>query len=135
MTERDRTYIAQMRNEGKGYAVIADALGVSRNTVKSYCQRNKLGGAASAGRNNEDCCRNCGKLLIRIPGCKPRQFCDDSCRQKFWNSHRWLVSTKNMEEQTCGFCKRPFKAYAKSGRKYCCHECYIRDRFGGDGND
>lgn len=29
-------------SEGKSYSKIADCLGKSENTIKSYCQRNKL---------------------------------------------------------------------------------------------
>jgi len=38
--------ITQMRSEGFSYAKIAAALGISENTVKSFCRRNNLGGAA-----------------------------------------------------------------------------------------
>ena len=32
----------------------------------------------------------------------------------------------------CKQCGKPFTAYGNKGRKYCCHQCYIVDRFGGD---
>ena len=39
--------IALLRAEGKSYTKIADTLGLSINTVKSYCRRNNLGGNAT----------------------------------------------------------------------------------------
>jgi hypothetical protein len=37
MTDRDKTKIRNMRKDGRGYAEIADSLGLSKNTVKSFC--------------------------------------------------------------------------------------------------
>lgn len=31
----------------------------------------------------------------------------------------------------CPVCKKPFTVYGNANRKYCSHECYIEDRFGG----
>ena len=33
--------------------------------------------------------------------------------------------------RTCPACGKTFSAYGKRNRKYCSHECYIIDRFGG----
>ena len=40
MTENQKEQIASMRLAGASYAAIAATLGLSRNTVKSYCLRN-----------------------------------------------------------------------------------------------
>ena len=36
--------------------------------------------------------------------------------------------------QVCAYCGRFFSSYGKKGRKYCCHDCYIMDRFWSDGD-
>ena len=42
MTNGEKVQIVQMRKRGLGYTEIARSLGMSVNTVKSYCQRNGL---------------------------------------------------------------------------------------------
>ena len=32
----------------------------------------------------------------------------------------------------CEKCGKKFISYGNKDRKYCCHECYIEDRFGGE---
>lgn len=48
MTEGQKTQIANLRGEGYGYVRIAQALGISENTVKSFCRRKKLTGKAAS---------------------------------------------------------------------------------------
>ena len=42
MTKDEKSRIAAMRRDGMGYTKIALELGLSENTVKSYCRRNGL---------------------------------------------------------------------------------------------
>jgi len=72
---------------------------------------------------------------MQTEGRKEKKFCSDRCRNKWWNSHLSEVKRKAMYEYTCPNCKKTFMAYGNRNRKYCSHECYINDRFGGDGND
>lgn len=44
MTELEKQKIIKLRNGGYGYIRIAQTLGMSENTVKSFCRRNSLGG-------------------------------------------------------------------------------------------
>lgn len=46
MNIQQKTEIAFLRSKGYGYTKIAQELGLSKNTVKSYCKRNNLSGAA-----------------------------------------------------------------------------------------
>ena len=46
MNIQQKTEIASLRSKGFGYTKIAQALGLSKNTVKSYCKRNNLSAAA-----------------------------------------------------------------------------------------
>ena len=64
--------IALLRAEGKSYTKIADTLGLSINTVKSYCRRNNLGGNATIMSDSVDgtfCCQ-CGVPLNQTIGKK-----------------------------------------------------------------
>ena len=128
---------AKMRKQGLGYSKIAVRLGLSENTVKSYCRRAGLTGTAECIRQDEGqelSCRTCGVLVRQNPGRKEKKFCSDACRMKWWNSHKHLVRMKAVYEFECAFCKKPFTVYGNAGRKYCSHACYIADRFGGEGN-
>ena len=44
MTEEQKSRINLLRERGLGYIRVAQALGISGNTVKSYCRRDKLTG-------------------------------------------------------------------------------------------
>lgn len=101
-------------------------LGISDNTVRSFCRRNGLGDAAK----NTVACKHCGKLIKIIPKQKPRKFCSDACRTAWWNSHPDCVDRKAVYAYTCSHCGKPFTAYGNKERKYCSHGCYIADRFG-----
>lgn len=138
MTIDEKNRIIQMRKDGLGYGKIAQELGISRNTIKSFCQRNELTGGASTMPEititdvlAEKPCLNCGQPVRQNPGRKEKKFCCDACRNKWWNSHLSQVKRKAMYEFVCPACGKPFTAYGNRNRKYCSHECYIEDRFGG----
>lgn len=113
-----------MREEGKSYQAIASFLGISKSTVQSYCRRNKIKVKNHLNGSQESMyvnCLNCGKELKQISKQKPKKFCSDQCRYKWW-------SLKNSEKKICDYCKKPFMSSTKN-RKYCSHECYINNRF------
>lgn len=137
MTDQQKITIDKMRDGGNSYAAIANALGLSRNTVKSYCQRRGIGGMKQGVDMaiEDKYCPSCGAVLEMIPGRKKKKYCCDACRMKWWNAHKHLVKKKANYEYTCAFCKKPFTAYGNAGRKYCSHGCYIADRFGGGADE
>ena len=135
MTNEQKDRIRELRALGHGYSAIADALGLTKSQVSSYCRRNSLTGTVS---NNDDTnspipgyCKNCGKPVTQSPGKKQVLFCSPSCRQKWWNAHLDMVHRRAYYDFRCAGCGKVFTAYGNSHRKYCSHECYIRDRFGG----
>ena len=128
MTDRQKDRIRQMRAAGYGYMKIAQELGISENTVKSFCQRKGL--SADKG-----ICPCCGAEVKQNPGRKAKKFCSDKCRNKWWNSHPDQIERKARYEFVCAYCKKPFTAYGNAGRKYCCHACYVADRFGGGADE
>lgn len=135
MNSIQKERIALLRVGGESYARIAGILGLSVNTVKSYCRRNNLSGsmAVTAPKTpiGQAFCRQCGKELSQILGKKTLKFCDDECRVKWWNAHPDKVNKRATYSFTCAHCKKAFTAYGNSGRKYCSHQCYINDRFKG----
>jgi hypothetical protein len=131
MNALQKEQIRRMRQDGSGYSRIAQSLGLSENTVKSYCKRNALGGICASLPNPEGAVyRNCGKPIPKLAGRKKRVFCSDACRVVWWNTHPGMVNRKAICSFTCAYCGTEFDSYGNQKRKYCSHSCYISDRFG-----
>ena len=126
MTNQQKEKIKALRSQGISYVKIAEMLGISDNTVRSFCRRSSLGKETK----NTVACKHCGKLIKIIPKQKPRKFCSDSCRTAWWNSHPDCVERNAVYAYTCAHCGKPFTAYGNKKRKYCSHQCYIADRYG-----
>lgn len=133
MTTLQKQKIQQMREEGLSYLQISSALGVSKNTVKSYCKRNNLGGAVAVSVNNntaeQQFCKNCGVPLLKKQGLKPKKFCCNKCRTLWWNGHLDSVNKKAVYSLVCVHCGKTFESYGNKNRRFCCHPCYIYERF------
>lgn len=133
MTTAQKKQLSALRHKGYGYIKIALEMGVSENTVKSYCRRH---GLSQDGLNNIGVCRSCGQAIVNKEKRKPRQFCSDACRIAWWKAHPEEIKQKAVYSFVCDACGKAFTAYGNSRRKYCCHACYLNARFGGkrDGN-
>lgn len=137
MNEAHKKEIKKLRAEGLSYGAISETIGVSVNTVKSYCKRHKLGGiVVDMGKPrldiDKDICQCCGAKLQQAIGRKVKRFCSNRCRNMWWNANLDKVKRMANYDFVCAYCKKQFTSYGNKGRKYCCHECYIADRFGGD---
>lgn len=135
MTDEQRIKIHNLRIAGVGYKRIAEQMQISENTVKTYCKRHGLGGYMAAKVSTSSLgkhfCKCCGVEVKQMPGRKEKKFCSDKCRNKWWNANLDKVNRKAVYEYECAYCKKPFTAYGNANRKYCCHECFVADRFGG----
>jgi len=134
MTIEQKEQIKRLREDGYGYGKIASMLGLSDNTVKSFCRRQGLTKvSANKGGQGDDLhfCKCCGIPIVQMQGRKEKKFCSDTCRMRWWNSHLNEVKRKAVYEFECAFCHRLFTAYGNANRKYCSHDCYVEDRFGG----
>lgn len=139
MTEEQQLQIKKLRANGYGYIKVAQALGVSENTVKSFCRRNNLTGKAAVeasktripADDGKHLCMCCGLFVVQNPGRKEKKFCSDKCRMKWWNKNLDKVKRKAVYEYICPYCGKPFTVYGNSHRMYCSHECYVAARFGG----
>ena len=86
MTPNQKETIIRMRQSGTGYAAIAEKLGISKNTVKTFCRRNDLAGVGGKPADEKPCLQ-CGKPVPQKPGRKQKKFCCDLCRSRYWDSH------------------------------------------------
>jgi len=128
MTAVLKENIINLRSKGESYASIADVLGLSKNTVKSFCQRinappkpAKPIPKISEGRTY---CKHCGNEVPANPGRKPKTFCSPECRTTWWAANPDQIKQKAVYNFVCAYCNQPFTAYGNKTRKYCTHACY-----------
>lgn len=131
MTNEMKEKIARFRKMGWTYGNIGAEIGISKDTVKSFCRRNSLTRIETPSIDASDRCRECGAEIIQKPKRKKQIFCCKSCREKWWAEHADRINKKAVYEFVCAHCGKPFTAYGNKHRKYCSHSCYIANRFGG----
>ena len=147
MTKEQKDRIAQLRASGEGYKRIAESLGISVSTVKSYCQRNGLTAVrpkpisepalaqglthALQGKADSSACEQCGMHITQASGRKLKRFCSTACRMKWWHTHKEQMNHRIVESKICAGCGVEIESYRSDTRKYCSRSCYINHRFKG----
>ena len=121
MTSEQKQEISAMQQAGFGYSKIAKVIGVSENTVKSYCRRQK----ATTVSETTDLCAQCGKPIDKSKR-SSRRFCSDACRIRWWNKQPKADMPYTAH---CACCGKEIQMRRKNERKYCSHRCYITDRY------
>lgn len=136
MTDEEKKQINVYRKSGYGYKQISNFTGLSLNTIKSYCRRNNLTQSdLVSDKIKHYSCQQCGKEILQNEHRKLKRFCSDKCRNKWWNSHLSLVKRKANYQLVCKYCNKTFVVYGNKNRKFCCHNCYVKYRFGGVKNE
>lgn len=134
MTENQKKQILQCRQLGFSYAEISRKMGISVNSIKTYCKRHGLGGIRANSNMLSQIittCEYCDMSVKQNPKRKQKRFCSDKCRNRWWNAHMSQVKKKANYNCICRKCGKPFISYGNKKCKYCSHTCYISDRFGG----
>ena len=131
LTEVQQADIRRKRVEGLGYLKISQEMNLSVNTVHSFCRRNGLAGRIIK-QDEVIPCKCCGHPMTPDHRRKGQKFCSESCRMKWWARNRDKLKKKAIYSFVCAHCGKEFTAYGNTHRKYCSHDCYIADRFGGD---
>ena len=124
--------IRELRLRGVGYRSIAAELGISRDTVRNFCTSRDLSGVAAAQPIPAgNVCLCCGGEIIQPRRGRRRRFCSDACCRKWWAAHPDAIrqSQEAQHHLKCVYCGKEFIVYGNANRRYCCHNCYIRDRF------
>ena len=138
MNTEQKQKVYKMRLEGSSYSKIASALGISENTIKSYCRRNNLNNLMNNLVKNTESklvnkiytnCIYCGKTLIHGRKGHPKKFCSEECRRIWWKANNSQLDKKAWYTLNCIECNKTFKSYGNKNRKFCCHACYILSRF------
>ena len=138
MTIDQKKKIQQMRQEDRSYLEIALTLGISKNTIKSYCRRKNLdtseGSTAKTAVLKRSCeihtdCKQCGKPLVQGKRGQPKKFCSEECRRTWWKGNSSQIAKKAWYTLTCSMCGKEFESYGNKERKFCDHSCYISYRY------
>ncbi len=138
MTEAQAKQIVEMRLNGIGYKSIGTVVGLSRDIVRNYCKSHNLSGYASALKKNVqsriesgEACLYCGGTIIKPKTGRPKKFCSEKCRREWWKNHPDQInrSEQAFYKLTCQCCGKTFRSYGNKNRKYCSHDCYIKNRF------
>lgn len=130
MNDKQKVKIQELRLQGAGYRKIAKEMGLSENTIKSYCRRHPLI-EQKGDLEHVHYCLQCNKVIDQNGKRKEKKFCSDACRMAWWNSHRDKVNHRIVRKLECPCCHETFIVYGNGQRKYCSHTCYVKDRFGG----
>ena len=100
MTEEERLQIKKLRTEGYSYGRIAKILGISRDTISSYCRRKQITILETRANPNESLqyrqCLYCHQLFL-ANSLKNQIFCTTECRRSYWKHMEGEANT--MEEQ------------------------------------
>lgn len=129
MTDTQKLEIQRLRVEGLSYGDISEKMGLSINTVKTYCKRHGFGGVRKQGlEEGELACEWCGVPVKQTVGRKKKRFCCDKCRNQWWNAHLDQVQRKAYSERVCPVCKKQFLVYGSGKKKFCSKECRMLGR-------
>jgi len=117
----------QMKKAGLGNSLIAERLGINIATIRKYVE-----GITQIPKQDTDVdhCLTCGKKLVKNNGIQ--HFCSRTCRYEWWKNNMLLSPSKAVRVFKCECCGKTYVTYGNSQRKYCCHSCYIKDRFGNE---
>ena len=124
MTKEQKTLILYYREQHMTYRQIGEKLGLSPDTVKTFCRRNTPREDRTEASASSQC-RNCGAPVHPLPGRRERLFCSPACRTAYWRKHNLL----GKDPRYCAGCGALLTGGSAS-RKYCSHACYISHRFG-----
>lgn len=75
-------------------------------------------------------CPMCGTPITQKPNGRPRKFCTDACRRKFWKRHPKADKWDSFAQLVCPVCGRMFFVQKENTRtrKYCSRACANRGR-------
>lgn len=138
MTQQQKEQITRLRAAGTSFGKIASALGMSVNTVKSYCKRNPVSAETMPIPQTVmrmDHCPQCNTLLCQTTGHRQKRFCSPKCRMAWWKAHPEQMNRKKVVQVECRYCGVTFFQYGSRQRKFCSRDCYLAHRHNQGGDD
>lgn len=127
MTKQQKQIITELRECGVPIPSIAEQLGISTNTIKSYCQRHNIQ-LSNRQSKNVRLCLQCHTEIPQNPHRKEKKFCCDKCRQLWWTAHSSIIRRSSQTELTCPVRGKTFQSYKSKHRKFCSRICYGKSK-------
>lgn len=118
MTEYQIKTLMKLRAEGLTSNKIAEAIGVTPGTVRTYISRHSSNEHSIREIKTENCCKVCGKPLIMTEGKRVKQFCSIACKNVWHNSRR-----EPKEIKVCKHCGKEYRSYGN--KQFCSRQCYL----------
>ena len=137
VTQQQKEQISKLRANGASFGKIASALGISINTIKSYCKRNPILSEVVPSPKaviHADRCPQCNAPLVQTPGHRQKRFCSHKCRVAWWKAHPEAMIRKKLTSIECQHCGTTFLQYGNRPRKFCSRGCYLAHRYGQGGD-
>lgn len=131
VTQQQKEQISILRASGTSFGKIAMTLGISVNTVKSFCKRNPITAApapAPVQAKRTAHCPQCNAPLEQTPGHRQKRFCSAMCRSAWWKAHPESMIRKKLTSIECQHCGTTFLQYGSRPRKFCSRGCYLAHR-------
>lgn len=82
MSNIDKQKIREMRESGLQFNEISEELGISLNSIKSYCRRENV------QQGERTVCKQCGKPVNQNINKRKKEFCCPRCRLKYWRAKK-----------------------------------------------
>lgn len=123
LSNQDKRSIMELRLKGSSSKGIASQLQLNYAAVKTFIHRH---GKDSDYVAKLGICVCCGSPLTQVPGKKPKKFCSDACRRKWWANNQEQLD-RTMYVNICAYCGRNFET-AKKNQRYCNRTCYAESR-------
>lgn len=127
MTNEQKQAIASMHDAGVPITSIAQQLGLSVNTIKSFCKRHGIHSGNQSSKNILFCLQ-CHKEIPQAEHRKEKKLCSDKCRQLWWAENAALIPRDSQIERICPVCKKTFLSYKSKHRIYCSRTCYGKSK-------
>lgn len=127
MTNEQKCSLRNLRESGLPISSVAEQLGISANTVKSYCQRHNIHPLTQQKKSLRFCLQ-CHAEIPQTPHRKAKKFCCDKCRQLWWTQHSSMIRRSSQIKLICPVCGKPFQSYKSKQRKYCSRICYGKSK-------
>ena len=127
MTNEQKQAIVSMRDSGVPITSIAQQLGLSVNTIKSYCKRHGIHSGNQSSKNILFCLQ-CHKEIPQAEHRKEKKFCSNKCRQLWWAENTALIPRDSQIERICPVCKTSFLSCQSKHRIYCSRTCYGKSK-------
>jgi hypothetical protein len=133
VTNAQKKLAGDLRAAGQSYKQIAATLGISINTIKSFCRRGNLArhdaSKETESKRSKDTCKQCETCLPQHPGLKHRTFCSAECRVRWWSKNRSRSNGRASVLKRCAQCGSVFRSQASANRKFCGHACFVTARY------